>query len=86
MELRRVVVTGLGMVTPLANGVEQTWSRLLTGASGVRRVTRFDVSDLAAQIAAEVPRGNGPGDFDAAKYVSQKDSRKMARYCCGLGV
>ena len=48
--MRRVVVTGLGMVTPLASGVEQTWSRLLAGESGIRRIEQFDVSDLPAKI------------------------------------
>ena len=59
--MRRVVVTGLGMVTPLACGVEATWRRLLAGRSGAGRVENFDVSDLACQIAAQVPRGSAPG-------------------------
>ena len=55
--MRRVVVTGLGMVTPLACGVEQTWSRLLAGRSGIRRIEHFDVSDLPAKIGGVVPKG-----------------------------
>ncbi len=53
--MRRVVVTGLGMVTPLACGVETTWQRLINGESGARRIETFDVSDLAAKIACQVP-------------------------------
>ena len=49
--MRRVVVTGLGMVTPLACGVEPTWKRILNGESGVKRIEKFDVSDVAAKIA-----------------------------------
>ena len=55
--MKRVVVTGLGMVSPLASGVEATWRRLLAGESGASRVEGFDVSDIACQIAAQVPRG-----------------------------
>src|SRR5208337_1904680 len=54
--MRRVVVTGLGMVSPLACGVEQTWRRLLAGESGAARVENLEVSDLACQIAAQQPR------------------------------
>ena len=59
--MRRVVVTGLGMVTPLGSGVETTWSRLLAGESGAVRVTDFEVSDLPSQIACRIPRGDGSG-------------------------
>ncbi len=55
--MRRVVVTGLGMVTPLACGVDATWRRLIAGESAAGRVENFDVSDLPCQIAAQVPRG-----------------------------
>ena len=56
--MRRVVVTGLGMVTPLACGVEETWQRLLAGQSGARRIEKFEVEDLAAKIACQIPRGD----------------------------
>jgi 3-oxoacyl-[acyl-carrier-protein] synthase II len=59
--MRRVVVTGLGLVTPLACGVEATWRRLLSGESGAGPIHKFDVSDLACKIAAEVPRADGSG-------------------------
>ena len=48
--MRRVVVTGLGMVTPLANGVEPTWQRILAGQSGIRRIEKFEVSDISCRI------------------------------------
>ena len=68
--MRRVVVTGLGLVTPLASGVEETWSRLLAGRSGIRRIEHFDVSDLPAKIGGVVPKGDGKGDFKATDYVA----------------
>jgi 3-oxoacyl-[acyl-carrier-protein] synthase II len=74
--MRRVVVTGLGMVTPLGSGVEATWSRLLAGRSGLRRIEHFDVSDLPAKIGGVVPKGDGEGDFRAADYVEPKEQRR----------
>jgi 3-oxoacyl-[acyl-carrier-protein] synthase II len=74
--MRRVVVTGLGMVTPLGNGVETTWSRLLTGESGIRRIEHFDVSDLPAKIAGVVPKGEGEGAFRATDYLEPKELRR----------
>jgi len=74
--MRRVVVTGLGMVTPLACGVEQTWSRLLAGRSGIRRIEHFDVSDLPAKIGGVVPKGEGEGEFRATDYVEAKEVRR----------
>ena len=67
--MNRVVVTGLGMVTPLASGVEPTWRRLLAGESGAARVQGFEVSDIACQIAAQVPRGDAPDAFDPDRFV-----------------
>lgn len=74
--MRRVVVTGLGMVTPLASGVEATWSRLLAGRSGIRRIEHFDVSDLPAKIGGLVPKGDGDGEFRATDYVDPKELRR----------
>ncbi len=77
-QLRRVVVTGLGLVTPLACGVEATWSRLLEGKSGAGRVEEFDVSDLSCQIACIVPRGaSADGKFNADDWMEPKDQRKV---------
>src|SRR2546423_680445 len=76
--MRRVVVTGLGMVTPLACGVEATWRRLVNGESGARRIEKFDVSDLASKIACQVPRGDGSGDgFNADEWMEPKEQRKV---------
>lgn len=76
--MRRVVVTGLGMVTPLACGVEPTWSRLLAGASGAGPITSFDASDLPAQIACNIPRGDGSdGTYNPDDWMEPKEQRKV---------
>src|SRR3982075_1721091 len=77
-KMRRVVVTGLGMVTPLACGVEPTWQRLINGDSGARRIETFDVSDLPAKIACQVPRGDGSSDsFNPDQWMEPKEQRKV---------
>jgi 3-oxoacyl-[acyl-carrier-protein] synthase II len=77
-QMRRVVVTGLGMVTPLACGVESTWERLVAGKSGVRRIDRFDVSDLPSKIAGQIPRGDGTnGTFNPDQWMEPKEQRKV---------
>jgi 3-oxoacyl-[acyl-carrier-protein] synthase II len=76
--MRRVVVTGLGMLTPLACGVERTWQRLLAGESGIGRIEKFDVSDLPCQIAGRVPRGDGSnGTFNPDDWMEPKEQRKV---------
>ena len=76
--MRRVVVTGLGMVSPLACGVEETWSRLLKGESGARKIATFETADLPARIAANVRRGDGSdGTFDADKWMDPKENRRV---------
>ena len=76
--MRRVVVTGLGLVTPLACGVEQTWSKLLAGQSGARTITKFRTDDLVTKIAANVPRGDGSeGTFNPDHWVDSKEQRRM---------
>ncbi len=77
VDQRRVVVTGIGMVTPLGDGVDHNWSRLVAGESGIRRIDNFDTSDLAAKIAGQAPTGNEPYAFRADDYVDAKDQRKM---------
>ncbi|MGR3435054.1 MAG: beta-ketoacyl-ACP synthase II [Shimia sp.] len=74
--MRRVVVTGLGMVTPLADGVEATWRRLLAGDSGAGTIAAFDPSPYATTYACEVPR-EGEGAFDADAYMEPKEQRKV---------
>jgi len=79
--MRRVVITGLGMVSPLACGVEETWKRLLEGRSGAGRVEAFDVSDIACQIACMVPRGDGTdGTFNPDQWMEPKEQRKVDDY------
>ena len=78
--MRRVVVTGIGLVTPLASGVEETWSRLIAGESGAGSIQKFDTSDLACRIACEVPRGAGTGLFNADEYVAPKDQKKVDQF------
>ena len=76
--MRRVVITGLGLVTPLGCGVEPTWSRLLAGQSGARRVEEFEVADIACQIACFVPRGSlADGKFSSEDWMEPKESRKV---------
>ncbi|HEY0900580.1 MAG TPA: beta-ketoacyl-ACP synthase II [Micavibrio sp.] len=79
--MRRVVVTGMGMVSPLGVGVDHNWKRLIAGESGIRRIQGFEVSDIASQIAGEVPRTTEAaptdGSFNADLYVLPKEQKKM---------
>ncbi|TQV80679.1 beta-ketoacyl-ACP synthase II [Denitrobaculum tricleocarpae] len=79
--MRRVVVTGLGLVTPLGSGVPYVWDRLLNGNSGIRAVTEFDVSDIPSRIAGAVSGGDtNEGHFNADDYMAPKDQRKVDRF------
>jgi 3-oxoacyl-[acyl-carrier-protein] synthase II len=79
--MRRVVVTGLGLVTPLGVGVETVWQRLIAGQSGIRAIQSFDVSDLPAKVAGQVPRGEtASGAFNADDWVPPKEQRKMDEF------
>lgn len=71
---KRVVVTGLGMVTPLGTGTEKSWNALLEGRSGIRKITQFDASDFASRIAGEVP------DFEIDRFIEIKEQKKMDRF------
>lgn len=71
MSKRRVVITGLGMISPVGNTVSDAWTNVLAGKSGITRITRFDASSFASQIAGEVK------DFDVTEYLSVKDARRM---------
>ena len=78
MAMRRVVVTGLGMVTPLACGAEATWQRIIAGQSGIRPVENVEVADLPSRIAGQVPRGDGTnGTFQAEHWMEAKEIRKV---------
>jgi 3-oxoacyl-[acyl-carrier-protein] synthase II len=79
--MRRVVITGLGLVTPLACGVEPTWARLVAGASGAGPITKFPVEDLPCRIACDVPRGDGSaGTFSADQWVDPKEQRRVDEF------
>ena len=79
--MRRVVVTGLGLVTPLADGVEASWSRILDGKSGAGTITKFDASHLATTYACEVPYGDGTdGTFNPDAYLEKKEQRKVDEF------
>ena len=76
--MRRVVVTGLGMVSPLADGVEATWERLLAGQSGASLIQKFDTSEVVTKYACEVPLGDGTnGTFNSDTYMAAKEQRKV---------
>ena len=79
--MRRVVVTGLGMVSPLACGFEATWQRLLESRSGANPITSFEVADLPCRIAAQIPRGDGSdGSFNPDMWMEPKEQRKVDDY------
>lgn len=79
--MRRVVVTGLGMVSPLGCGVKASWERLIAGESGAGKVTSIDVSDLASQIACQIPRGDGTGGtYNPDDWMDKKDQRKVDEF------
>ena len=79
--MRRVAVTGMGLVTPLGIGLEEVWGRLLAGESGIRAIQSFDVSDLPSRVAGQVPRGDrASGLFNADDWVPPKDHRRMDEF------
>ena len=71
MARRRVVITGLGLVSPVGNSVEEAWQNLLAGRSGITAITKFDASTFPTRIAGEVK------NFDIGTYISAKDARRM---------
>jgi 3-oxoacyl-[acyl-carrier-protein] synthase II len=75
--MKRVVVTGIGLVTPLGCGVKPTWDNMLASRSGLSAITHIDVSDLPARIAGQVPRGTEAGQFNADDYIAPKEQKKM---------
>ena len=78
--MRRVVVTGLGMVTPLGVGVDHNWSQIIAGETGIRRITGFEVDDLACQIAGQVPGADQPGGLDMDAFIEPREQRKQDRF------
>ncbi len=75
--MRRVVVTGMGMVSPLGVGVDLNWKRLTEGHSGLGRITHFDPSDMTCQVAGQVPRGDGEGELNLDRFIEPKEQKKM---------
>jgi len=76
--MNRVVITGMGMVTPLACGVEPTWQKLIKGQSGIRKIEKFNVADLPCKIAGSVPRGDGSdGSYNPDQWMTPQEQRKV---------
>ncbi len=75
--MRRVVITGLGLVTPVGSGVDHAWRNLLSGKSGARRIAEFEVSDVPCQIGCFIPRGSAPGEFNPDESMEPKEQRKV---------
>ena len=78
--MRRVVVTGMGMVTPLGSGVDHNWSQIIAGRSGISRIEGFDVSDISCQIAGQVPGKDAVGGLDLDNWIDPREQRKQDRF------
>lgn len=79
--MRRVVVSGMGVVCPLGLGVERVWQRLINAQSGIRAIQSFDVTDLSSKVAGQIPPGTrSEGGLDIGEWISPKDQRKMDRF------
>ena len=78
--MRRVVVTGLGMVTPLGVGVDHNWSRILAGQTGISRITNFKVDDISCQIAGQVPGADVEGGLDLDLFIDPREQRRQDRF------
>ena len=78
--MRRVVITGIGMVTPLGQGVGVNWQNLLAGKSGISKIESFDVSDISCQIAGTVPSKDKPNGLDMDAFIEPKEQRKIDRF------
>src|SRR4030065_2641633 len=73
MKYKRVVITGMGAITPLDSSIDLYWNGLISGKSGVRRITQFDATDFPCQIAGEIP------DFNPDIYLDRKEARRLPR-------
>ena len=78
--MRRVVVTGLGMVTPLGQGADHNWSQIISGKSGISRIENFDVSDISCQIAGQIPLAEEPGGLNLDDWIEPREQRKQDRF------
>lgn len=77
---RRVVVTGMGIVSPLGTGIDHVWKRIIAGESGLTNITAFNTDDLPAKVAGVVPRGTNPGEFNADAHIEPKEQKKMDEF------
>ena len=75
--MKKVVITGMGIVCPVGSGIDATWKNILDGKSGIRKITEFDVSDVASQIAGVPHRGTEPGDFNPDAVIDVREQRRM---------
>ena len=78
--MRRIVITGMGMVTPLGQGVDANWRNLLAGKSGISRIQSFDVSDITCQIAGLIPEKNDNNGLNIDNFIDPKEQRKIDRF------
>ena len=80
--MRRVVVTGLGMLTPLGNGVDVNWKRLISGQSGIRKISDFDVSDISCKIAGQIPQkiDDPEAGLDIDQWIEPRDQKRIDRF------
>lgn len=78
--MRRVVITGIGVISPLGHGIETNWKALMAGKSGIRNISSFDTTDYTCKVAGLVPQGKGPGEFDADPYMNERDRRRMDQF------
>ena len=75
--MKRVVITGMGIVSPVGTGLEYAWKNVVAGKSGIRKITEFNVDDLASQIAGIPQRGTEPGQFNPDAVIEPREQRKM---------
>jgi len=75
--MRRVVVTGMGIVSPLGVGLDVNWKRLTSGVSGIGRITHFDPTEMTCQVAGQIPRGDKPDELNLDRYIEPKEQKKM---------
>ncbi|HEU4987946.1 MAG TPA: beta-ketoacyl synthase N-terminal-like domain-containing protein, partial [Rhizobiaceae bacterium] len=78
--MRRVVVTGMGLLSPFGAGVEHGWKKLLSSKSAARRIDQFETEDLPCKIANIIPRGDGEGEFNPDSFLEPKDQRKIGDF------
>ena len=77
--MKRVVITGMGIVSPVGTGLDYAWKNLLNGKSGIRKVTEFEVSDIASQIAGVPVHGTNPGEYYPDAVIDVRDQRKLEK-------